>query len=236
MIINPYLFGVATTLSTSLYAVYKAESNANDSKGTNHGTAQGGLTYTTGKSGNAFTGNFSNAWVNLPDNMWKPTGDFSISQWIYVANKFDYAGGVFQSFNMKGTPITQWGINSLVYFNNYQFTISYGSSSTQYDTTAPINSYANQWINVTVTRKASTNVKIYINGALVTTQNWTQNPVYDTNTYTRLGVRYSDKNGSEYPMYNGMKIDEVLLYDRELTSAEVSELYNTGTGKFYPTF
>jgi hypothetical protein len=221
---------------TSLYAVYKAESNANDSLGTYNGTAQGGLTYTTGKSGNAFTGNGTNAWVNLPNNMFKPTGDFSISQWVYVINKFDYAAQLFQSVNYKGTPSTSWGIESLILFSNFQFTISNGSSSTQYHTTAPINSYANQWVNITITRKASTNVKVYINGTLTTTQNWTQNPVYDTTAYTRIGVRTDDKNGNIYPFYNGMKIDETLLYDRELTSAEASELYNAGAGKFYPTF
>jgi hypothetical protein len=225
-----------STLSNGLVAVYKGESNANDSLGAYNGTPQGGLTYTSGKSGNAFTGNGTTGWVNLPDNMWKPTGDFSISQWVYVINKFNYAAAMFQSFNDIGTPTTTYGIQSLILFGNYQFTISYGSSSTQYNTTAAINSYANQWVNITVTRKANTNVKIYINGTLTTTQNWTQNPIYHATTYTRIGVWKGDKTGTNYPFYSGMKLDETLLYNRELTSTEVTELYNSGTGKFYPTF
>lgn len=236
MIINPYIFGVQSTLNTGLFAAYKAESNANDSKGTNHGTAQGGLTYGAGKSGNAFVGNFSNAWVNLPNDMWKPTGDFSISYWIYVVNKFDYAAEIFIARNDVGTPTTYYGIESRLMFNNHEFVISYGSSSTQYITSTPINSYPNQWVNITITRKLGTNVKVYLNGTLTTTQNWTQNPIYHTTTYTRLGVWYGDKTGTNYPFYNGMKIDETYLYDRELTSAEATELYNAGAGKFYPTF
>ena len=54
-----------STLLTNLYAVYKAENNANDSLGTYNGTAQGGLTYTTGKSGNAFVFNGVNADILL---------------------------------------------------------------------------------------------------------------------------------------------------------------------------
>ena len=224
--------GSSNPLNTSLYAVYKAESNANDSLGTYNGTAQGGLTYTAGKSGNAFTGNGTTGWVNLPDNMWKPIGDFSISQWIYVANKFDNAAEIFTSYNKSSSTI-HWGIECLILFNDFQFVIS-RNSATQYVTSTPINTYVNQWINVTVTRKADTNVKIYVNGTLASTQPWTLNPIYHTTSYARIGVRHEDIGNNNYPFYNGMKIDEVALWNKELTSTEVTELYNAGAGKFYP--
>ena len=55
--------GSSNPLNINLYAVYKAESNANDSLGTYNGTAQAGLTYSAGKSGNAFVFNGTNAFV-----------------------------------------------------------------------------------------------------------------------------------------------------------------------------
>jgi hypothetical protein len=36
--------------------------------------------------------------------------------------------------------------------------------------------------------------------------------------------------------FNGSKIDELNTWNKELTAADVTALYNTGTGKFYPTF
>ena len=76
----------SSSLKTSLFAAYNGESNANDSFGANNGTAVGGLTYTTGKIGNAFTFNGSNAYVSLPDNSLNFTGDFSISLWVNLAS------------------------------------------------------------------------------------------------------------------------------------------------------
>jgi hypothetical protein len=73
---------LGTSLDTSIYAVYNAENNANDSFGTKHGTTQGGLTYTTGKVGTAFQFNGSNAYIQLPNNSFNFTGDFSVSLWV----------------------------------------------------------------------------------------------------------------------------------------------------------
>jgi len=58
--------GAKSTLLNNLFAVYKAESNANDSLGVYNGTANGGVTYSAGKSGNAFTFNGTTAYVSLP--------------------------------------------------------------------------------------------------------------------------------------------------------------------------
>jgi hypothetical protein len=76
----------SSSLKTSLFAAYNGESNANDSFGANNGTAQGGLTYGTGKIGNAFNGNGTNAYVSLPNNSWNFTGTFSINIWAYLSS------------------------------------------------------------------------------------------------------------------------------------------------------
>jgi hypothetical protein len=34
--------------------------------------------------------------------------------------------------------------------------------------------------------------------------------------------------------FNGSKVDELNIWNKELTATEVTELYNAGTGKFYP--
>ena len=75
---------IRSTLLDNLVSVYKAESNANDSLGAYNGTAIGGLTYTGGKSGNAFQFNGTNSYVSIPNTTAHLdfTGDFSISFWV----------------------------------------------------------------------------------------------------------------------------------------------------------
>ena len=73
----------ASSLNNGLFAAYNADNNANDSLGTYNGTPIGGLTYTTGKIGNAFNFNGTNAYVSLPNNSMNLTGDFTISIWVY---------------------------------------------------------------------------------------------------------------------------------------------------------
>ena len=43
--------------------------------------------------------------------------------------------------------------------------------------------------------------------------------------------KYDTSNYQEF--FNG-NIDEVNLWNKELTATDVTELYNAGTGKFYP--
>ena len=90
-----------STLLTNLYAVYKAENNANDSLGIYNGTAQGGLTYTAGKSGDAFLGNNVNGYIALPTNSIDFNGtSFSVNAWVNfdsntpneIANSYYWAG------------------------------------------------------------------------------------------------------------------------------------------------
>ena len=73
---------LGTSLDTSIYRVYNGD-NLNDTSGNSqNGTNVGGVTFTTGKVGNAFTFNGSN-YVTLPDNSLNSlTGDFSISTWV----------------------------------------------------------------------------------------------------------------------------------------------------------
>ena len=226
----------STPLTTGLYAVYKAESNANDSLATYNGTAQGGLTYSGGKSGNAFTFNGTNAYVSLPNNMFNTfTGDFSISAWVYIVDN----GALQTIFSCKAYDGTNaWGINLFVNGHS-RFDITNGTSvAVTLESGANVLSY-NTWYNVVVTRKASTRTRIYHNGTLVASNTSTTNPIFNpvTNKCAIGAYDLSYTFGSVH-LYagNGTKIDEVNTWTKELTSTDVTALYNGGTGKFYPTF
>ena len=230
----------STPLTTGLYAVYKAENNANDSLLNYNGTAVGGLTYTAGKSGNAFTFNGTNSYVSLPNDSYNNlTGDFSISFWVNYASLASSHQSIFSDFTYNGTNF--WGIGIITLGNGLRFGIYNGTST-------PINldilggqaMITNIWYNYVITRKANTGTKIYRNGALLVSDTNTTNPVYNSgNIRPAIGAyNYGPlfSNLVQYYMSNGSKIDELNVWTKELTSTDVTALYNSGTGKFYPTF
>lgn len=232
---NPWL--------VDLRNVYKAESNANESLGTY--TAQGGLTYTAGKSGDAFTFNGTSAYVSLPDNSMNLTGDFSISMWVYptsgltqsLFNNLAYTGGVVY----KGW---QLDINNISGGQSGKITFSIpqgpgGSTGTfwQFTTTALTN---NAWNHVLLTRQSGVNTHCWVNNISQgytlsgTGANITTNPTYNILQYVTIGA-FKQLSGavSNYVKSGGM-IDELSICNRQLTSTERTDLYNNGIGKFYP--
>ena len=94
----------SSSLNTSLFAAYNGESNANDSFGSNNGTPRGGLTYTTGKIGDAFQFNGTTSYVELPNtsNQFNFTGDFSVSTWINTPNYTSHRM-IFSNLSQGGT-------------------------------------------------------------------------------------------------------------------------------------
>jgi len=237
-----------STLLTDLYAVYKAESNANDSLATYNGTSVGGLTYTAGKSGNAFTFNGTNAAIRLPANSMSFTNDFSISVWVNIPP--GYAGGdlIAVLYNINGPS---WfnnpkGFNLDISGNTVNFPMFNGTSTinslTWVDGTGSTIKANSGWIHIVAVRKKSTSSKIYVNGVLKASNTNVNDAVYSSTYQTpNIGNIYMlNSSGTvvnnDTWAYNGTKIDELNVWTKELTATEVTDLYNSGTGKFYPTF
>lgn len=213
------------SLTTSLYAVYKGESNANDSLGNYNGTPYGGLTYTAGKSGNAFTFNGTDAYVSLPVNTLSSLTDFSISFW-YNPSSLPAGSALVGNYTWIG------GIDRgyLIYLNYGTLYFRLWGSSTV-DLVASGTFSTNTWYHVVLTRKESTRSKLYINGSLNASNTSTVNPNYTTTNYNSLGASQYNATNKEY--YCNGKMDEVNIWNKELTSTEITDLYNSGNGKFY---
>jgi hypothetical protein len=220
--------GSVSPLNTGLYAVYKAENNANDSLGTNNGTSFGGVTYTTGKSGNAFTLNGTNSYVSLPNSsgQFNFTGDFTVSAWINVPG---YSKNQFIFCNYAAGSTYGYGWNFYLATNNrFQFELVNGSVIGQYTTTTGVD--ANTWNHITVVRKVGQTPKIYLNGVLLsgsyTLGNTSILPGYTGSTLCKIGALTS--GATTY--FSDNKQDETIIWNRELTSTEVTELQ----AKYYP--
>ena len=222
----------SSSLKTSLFAAYNGESNANDSFGSNNGTAVGGLTYTSGKIGDAFQFNGTNAYVSLPNNSFNPTGDFTISAWVNFADNTGY-NVIYSSYSSGGT----WG-NGVDFFregatNNWSFILRNAVNIVLFRTPG-IGGPTNKWSHMVVVRVVGQDPKFYMNGSLVTGTFYTFgnssiNPSYGANQICNIG---SQNNGS---LLGNFKQDGTSLWNRALTQAEITELYNSGNGAQYIT-
>jgi hypothetical protein len=222
-----------STLNTNLVAVYKAESNANDSLGVYNGTAVGGLVYTTGQSGDAFSLNGTNALVTLPNNMMS-NQNFSYSAWVRYSNVPAGEAHIVTAVNGNGSTFygNAFGILSgqliLGIYNN--------NAGTAWRMSSGVLS-ANIWYHVAVTKVAGVAPKFYLNGVLqgTTLITGTNNATISysggiyTNSLCSIGAYRYNNNANTYAYTNG-RIDETYIYSKELTQVEITELQT----KYYP--
>jgi hypothetical protein len=225
------------SLKTSLVAAYNGESNTNDSFGTNNGTAQGGLTYGTGKIGNAFVGNGTNAYVRLPNNMLSFT-TFSYSTWVYLKSVPSVPSTLISSFNGNGTTVSYGMIYHVENGGRLKLNVYNTALASSWRTSTIL--AANQWYHLVVTKVASEAPKFYINGVLNTTNldsgTNTLNPVYSGGSYTNslctIGANRFNNDGTK-SWYSNSNIDSATIWTKELTQSEITELYNSGNGAQY---
>ena len=53
---------------------------------------------------------------------------------------------------------------------------------------------------------------------------------------TTIGCQRWGAGNANYFLKNGSKIDTLSVWDKQLTAAEVTDLYNLGNGKQYPNY
>ena len=218
------------SLKTSLFAAYNGESNANDSKGTNNGTPQGGLTYGTGKIGNAFQFNGSNSYVSLPNNSMNLTGDFTVSTWVNFSS-FPSASTIISNYYRLPPYSVYYGWSVLMISNQIAFDIFTGVNNSSVRLLSP-SIPTNTWKHVTLIHKKNVSLSIYIDGVLSVSTATTFPIGYSGNETPAIGGTLPG-DGFQYPT-NG-KIDAFNVWNKVLTQSEVIELYNSGNGAQYIT-
>ena len=85
------------------------------------------------------------------------------------------------------------------------------------------NSYVDEWVHIVCTYDGTTQ-KLYINGSL--DQSATTSQTVSVTTNAKIGARNFDDRAVEFLG----KIDELAIYDRALTAAEVTQIYRIKYG------
>lgn len=220
---------IPSNLNNDLIALYKAESNANDSLSTYNGTALGGLTYGVGKVGTAFQFNGTNSYILLPTGSMRFTNSFSVSMWTYATANQTGNKGLFSDYYWPGD------LGYIIYMNTSNKVATYflGNGNTLNGFTSNSSLANNQWNHIVVLwDKPNTQWKIYINGVLDYTYTNANASSLNYGEYgnqrTNIGAINSSPSGVA-DVFNG-KIDEFGVWNRVLTTTEITELQT----KYYP--
>jgi hypothetical protein len=204
-------------LTDNIYADYNLDGNSNDGVGSNDGVDTN-ISYSAsyGKIGQgALLG--SGKAIAIPTSI--GAGDKTYSFWIYCTSvNAGVVNWIFGDWNN-----TVW--NFLLYLaTNGNIIFEYRNSTntaTLQNTSAGAISL-NTWYHIVMVRTSST-VKLYINGSQVGSTANSNNP----NVAGTISI------GSASDPFNGY-FDIIDMWQRALSEAEITELYNLGAGKQYP--
>ena len=216
---DPNSFPGGIDIDRGLIAYYPFNGNANDESGNdNHGIEYGGVNYYNGVNGQSamFDGLDDYIACDIEDwvasaytiSLWVKTPKVGQSQYISIINNFNNTDGINNiedSFQIDFDGTNRFG-KYRVHFQSNDVLIG----------PAEIN-----WQYVAVTYNGQT-VRTYLNGQLINSANIS--PQY-------AGPNFRDyilgrNRGGQY--YFAGNIDEVRIYNRDLSETEIQALYNQG--------
>ncbi len=208
--------GAGSTLLNGIVAGWKLDGNGNDSVSTRNLT--GGATFPAGKIGNCANSNGGQVLSVGSSPVTGSNVDFSFFCWIRTTATGNYWGII--GFGAESGNAAMF--ISLNPSNKLALSL-YGSAELA-SSAADIND--GQWHLVGMVAN-NRRFQCYVDG--VASGSGTGTQTYNLgNSYTTLFRVYSGGG-----ILNG-DLDEVYMWNRALTSGEITELYNSGNGKTHP--
>lgn len=200
---------------------FRGDGNAQDSTGRSSGTLNGNVSFAPGEVGQAF--NFGGAgYVALPASA-DLVGSvaFTVSAWV----KTTAANGVIiqqrdaSNFNGEYVLAVSNGLANFWAYGNGQLDFNFSSSRAIND---------GQWHQVTAVRSASGAGQIYIDGVLSASASGTIEPL-GSNMNVYIGADVRAIAFGDPPLYFTGLIDDVAVFNRALTPAEVQTIATTSS-------
>jgi serine protease inhibitor len=221
--------------SNGLVGYWPFSGNANDSSVNGNVGTVNGATLTTDRNGvanSAYSFNGSSSYISVPNNAtFNFQNKFTFSYWI---NPTSLSGSQLSVILSKQISFgaDQNGFNSSVEVGSYSnFRVQNGTSNPAFSLSTPNNSILiNNWYHV-VHVWTGTQGYIYINGLLVS-QGTTTATV--GNTTAELLIGKPNWSAGNVKVFNG-KIDDVGIWNRDLTAQEIANLYTSCVSPAAPT-
>ncbi len=203
---------------------WPGDGSADDIQGGRNGTLVNGATFANGMVGQALSLDGVDDYVSIPDNdLWTfPASDFSIDLWINLrvvkVGSVGHPGQIFIGHDEGSGYRNKWllGLGGGVLF----FHINDPGGNSVFIGQFPFSPSAGQWYHVTVTRGGSS-FTFYVDGVPVgSTTNAT--PIPNANAPLTIG------QAEGLGFVDGL-IDEVEIFSRALSAAEILAIYNAGS-------
>lgn len=207
------------SLLVNLVSYYKLDGNSNDAHGGRNGTDTS-MTYGAVKinNGGAFNGTSSSISMTAPPGL---SGDFSLSVWASRSTN-----SAFRILYESGNNLNYWrvGIDNL---NQIIFT---EDNIADYTFSGATMTNTNQLYHLVFVKSGtgSNNITLYVDGTSVGTAS--AGSVATASGTARVGSLGGVSN------YWNNQIDELGIWSKALTGAEVTSLYNGGAGLSYDLF
>ncbi|ALG68277.1 LamG-like jellyroll fold domain-containing protein [Beggiatoa leptomitoformis] len=219
-----------------LVAYYPFNANALDESGKGNDGVMYGVTpiedrFNNKNSAFSFDGSTSYIRVNSKPEL-SGFNDMSISVWIYK----DSLKPISSNLENIESIVTKWFFNcpnSTNPINQDTYALALGSNNTiagatnRYCNTdvpnTPTVLTTNKWVNTIFSHSSNGGGKLYINGKLVSYDSRGGSIVQSTNP---LIIGADNKQGNLWRFFNG-SIDDIRIYNRALTDAEIKQLYET---------
>jgi hypothetical protein len=225
------------THPAGLVALWSAEGNARDSAGSNNGIIEGSMNFVPGQIGQAFSFADSNAWVKIPASPSLDVGagsGFTLSAWI---NPLDFSA-MHPIFEWNPGDGSYWGVH--FYVNGSDSQIGSGSLYANImDGTGPWHQFytpagsvfTGTFQHVALTYdKMSGYARIYCNGVLAAQQFIGH---ITPRTVDNLYLGHRPPTVTEVYTFSGA-MDEVAVYNRALSPAEIQDLCRSENGGELP--
>lgn len=238
--INYTLYPQQTTLITDLVATWEFDESSGsilyDKHGSNDGTVYGATMGQTGLISNAYEFDGINDYINVGDLGMDFTKDFSISVWIKPHNFLTsswYYVHIFSNYSM-------YSANMVGLFLYPHTTKDFCTIMVKDDSDPLDNSFSrifdfsdniNNWTHVVCRWDASTHTTdIYKNGSF--SESNTDVACDGCNRGSDWYVAHCPGATSNDKRFDGL-IDQIAIWDKKITTTEISLLYNSGSGLTY---
>jgi hypothetical protein len=233
---------ISSTLKNGLVAYYSFNGNANDrsSNGNNgviHGAKNNFVTDRFGNAASACSFNGS-TYIEIPGRQFNFNNNMSVAFWINPSASPDPWNALFDKHLSsvtqyeKGWFIQQNGVDASRYF--YAFVHSPG----QIGVTSSINNLvANSWNHVVFT-KSNARLTVYVNGQETWSDVAASKVILPTDLQPLIigaaNIGQTNPASNLNYFYKGV-LDEIFIYNRTLSSSEVTRLYSFETPTSHPS-
>lgn len=199
-----------------LISWYRAENNALDAVGANHGTLTGATSYGAGKVGTAFTLHGNGDTVQIPDSPSLQPPVITVETWVNMQDTDSTC--VFVGKTVGSGPADTWTLYYV--YGQLHTQVTTTSSSGGFDVSANWLPQRNRWYHLAMTYDGA-QLRLYIDGAQVAAAVAEGALTYDSHPVV-IGADIENESLAYY--FNG-QIDETAIYNRALTDTEIAGIY-----------